>query len=151
MKRKLVALGCLVVLAAGTVIMLQPSAGAGQTLKYRLTSFRTAEFDEIDADDNGFGDAGDYEVGEFGLKKNGDLAGHFNFECLQTSDQPPRDLCWAGIRIEGKGTVIIADVERSGGNAGIIVAITGGTGAFRGASGIARIDFRDGFVTLEID
>lgn len=150
MKRKLVALGCLVVLAAGTVIMLQPSAGAGQTLKYRL-SFRTGEFDNIDADDNGFGDAGDYEVGEFGLKKNGEVEGHLNFNCLQTSDQPPRDLCWAAARIEGKGTLIIADVEKSGDSPSTVVAITGGTGAFRGASGVARLDFRDGFVTFEID
>lgn len=152
MRKKLLAAGCLAVLVGGVIFTVLPSAGAGQTLRYRI-AFRAGEFYEIDVNENGNADdPGDSEVGEFPLKKHGEVEGHFNFQCVKTAVSPRRNLCSAGIKITGKGSIILADVEKGGeGETTAIVAITGGTGAFRGASGIARLDFRNGVVTFEID
>lgn len=152
MKKKVAISGMLaLVMTAGVLLTLLPTAGAGQTLHYQL-GFRTGEFNDVDVNDNGsHDDPGDFEIGEFALKKSGKVVGHFDFQCVNVSTGPPRQLCWAGARIEGKGTLIVADVERSGDTPTAVVAITGGTGAFRGATGIARLGFRDGTVTFEVD
>jgi hypothetical protein len=120
------------------------------TTTYKL-AFRSGEF--YDRDLNGDGDTddgGEGETGSFTLKKGGEKVGHMNYECSVTEVSPPRDLCWASARIKGKGQVIF---HGSGANNTEVfhAAITGGTGAYRSASGVALLDFRHGTLRLDID
>lgn len=142
----LVALGALAAVASVPMV-----ASAEQTLKFRI-AFRVSEFHELDQNGDGdTDDAGDSEVGNFVLKRGGERRGHLNFHCLQTQDHPPRDLCWATIQVTGKGAVTVGGSQASNANT-FIGSITGGTGAYRGASGVFKIKFgRTSIVTLEID
>lgn len=150
MRTKIFAAASAALLLAVIVVSAWP-ATAEETERYRI-AFRLSEFHEID--NNGDGDSddpGDQETGGFLLKKGGDKAGHLNFICVNSEESPPRDLCWATIRITGKGTVTI---HGSGANNAdtFLGAITGGTGAYRGASGVFELDFgRRSTVTLRID
>lgn len=150
-KKVLVSLSLVVLIVSAVVVTLLPTAGAKQTLRYKL-AFRASEFYNIDANDNGStDDPGDYQVGEFVMKKGGSSAGHLNFQCVTTSTSPARDLCSAVVHITGKGLVTLSAVQRHGGSNSIITAIDGGTRAFRGASGIVQLDFKNDFITIKID
>jgi hypothetical protein len=139
----------LTVAIAGLLVFALASPAIADTTKYRI-AFRVSEFYEHD--DNGDGDAddpGDYEVGSFVLKKGGERVGHLNFHCDVTQSSPPRDLCWTAIRITGKGQVIAHGAQASQADH-FVGAITGGTGAYRGASGVIKLDF-DNSPMLTID
>lgn len=149
MRAKLFATASVALLLTAIVVAAWP-ASAQETERYRI-AFRLGEFHEID--NNGDGDSddpGDQETGSFVLKKSGDKAGHLNFICVNSQASPPRDLCWATIRITGKGTVTIHGSGANQANT-FLGAITGGTGAYRGASGVFEINFRKGTITLRID
>lgn len=147
---KLVALFALLAIVGGITLIAVTPAGGAETLRFRIV-FRASEFYEIDNNGNGDSDdPGDQETGSFVLKKGGDKAGHFNFICVNSEAHPPRDLCWATVRVTGKGTVTI---HGSGANNAdrFVGAITGGTGAYRGASGVFELAFRDPSLTLRMD
>ena len=146
---KLVAVLALLAIVGGVTLIAVGPAGSAETLRFRI-AFRLSEFHEIDNNNDGDpDDPGDQETGGLVLKKRGDKAGHLNFICVKSEARPPRDLCWGTIRITGKGTVT---VHGSGPNdARFVAAITGGTGAYRGASGVFELNFRDPSATLRID
>jgi hypothetical protein len=147
---KLVAVLALVAIVGGITLVAVGPAGGAETLRFRI-AFRLSEFHEVD--NNGDGDvedAGDQETGGFVLKKQGDKAGHLNFSCIQSENSPPRDLCWATIRVTGKGTVTVHGSQSSN-TEHFTGAITGGTGAYRGAGGVIELNFRDSSATLRID
>jgi hypothetical protein len=126
----------------GLLVVAIAAPALAATTTYRI-AFRVSEFYEHD--ENGDGDSddpGDYDVGAFVLKKGGERVGHLNFHCDVTELSPPRDLCWAAIRIMGKGQVIAAGSQAANSNR-FLGAITGGTGAYRGASGVIRLHFND--------
>lgn len=139
------------VLLLGTIIVAAWPATAAETLRFRI-AFGASEFHEIDG--NGDGDSDDptdQEVGNFVLKRGGEREGHLNFHCMQTQASPPRDLCWATIQITGKGTVTVHGSSATEGER-FIGAITGGTGAYRSAEGVFKLNFgRRSTITLEID
>lgn len=147
---KVIALLALLAIVGGITLIAVTPAGGAETLRFRI-AFRASEFYEIDNNGNGdAGDPGDQETGSFLLKKGGEKAGHLNFICVNSEAHPPRDLCWATIRITGKGTVTIHGSGKNDANR-FLGAITGGTGAYRGASGVFELNFREPDITLRID
>ncbi|MGH2756582.1 MAG: hypothetical protein ACRDI3_02205 [Actinomycetota bacterium] len=147
--RVVVALIALGVVAAVVIVPL--TASAQQTLRFHI-AFRASEFHEVDANDDGDqDDAGDAEVGNFVLKRGGEKEGHMNFHCISAGAHPPRDLCWATAQITGKGTITLHGLGPAEANK-FLGAITGGTGAYRGATGVFKLDFgRRSTATFEID
>lgn len=141
----------LCLLLSGVLVLTMAAPALAATTKYRI-NFRLGEF--FAHDDNGDGDSddlGDYEIGSFVLKKGGEKVGHLNFRCDVTEVSPPRDLCWTAIRIKGKGQVI-AHGSQAANSESFTGAITGGTGAYRGAGGVIKIDFgRKSFLTIDTD
>ena len=147
---KLVATFALLAIVGGITLVAVTPAGGAETLRFRI-AFRLGELHEID--NNGDGDAddaGDQETGAFVLKKGGAKSGHLNYICVNSEESPPRDLCWASIRIKGKGTITGHGSGANNTNR-FVGAITGGTGAYRGASGVFELAFRDPSLTLRID
>ncbi|HEV3473659.1 MAG TPA: hypothetical protein VG408_10765 [Actinomycetota bacterium] len=149
MRTKLFAAVSAALLLTAIVLTAWP-ATAAETERYRI-AFRSSEFHEIDNNADGdVDDGGDQETGGFVLKKAGDKVGHFNFICVNSEETPPRDLCWATVRITNKGTVTIHGAGRNNADS-FLGAITGGTGAYRGASGVFELDFgRRSTLTLRI-
>lgn len=140
----------LAALLATLLVVVVVTPAYARTLTYRI-GFRGGEFYENDLNGDGDSDdGGEYEVGSFVLKKSGDKVGHFNFTCFVTEVSPPRDLCWAAIRITGKGQVI-AHGSGPGNSETFHGAITGGTGTFRSASGTMLLDFGGQPPTLTLD
>lgn len=135
----------------GLLVFVLAAPAIAATSQYRI-AFRLGEF--FEHDENGDGDSddmGDYEVGAFVLKKAGERVGHLNYRCDVTEVHPRRDLCWTTIRIKGKGQVIAAG-SQAGNAEHFLGAITGGTGAFRSASGVIRLDFDNSpSLTIETD
>jgi hypothetical protein len=147
---KLVAVLAVVAIAGGIILVAVGPAGGAETERYRIM-FRLAEFHEIDNNGDGdVNDAGDQETGSFPLKKGGEKVGHLNFICVNSEAHPPRDLCWGTIRISNRGTVTVHGSGPNDANR-FIAAITGGTGAYRSASGVMELNFRDPSLTLRID
>ena len=148
---KLVATLALVSIVGGITLIAAGPAGGAETLRFRI-AFRASEFHAIDNNSDGDpDDGGDQETGGFLLKRGGEKAGHLNFICVNSEETPPRDLCWAIVRVTGKGTVT---VHGSGANNAdrFRGAITGGTGAYRSAAGVFELDFgRTSTLTLRID
>lgn len=131
------------VAAIATVTLLSAlrTAGAAETLRFRI-DFQNSEFSEFEDPHMG--------TGSLLLKRSGERAGHLNFVCTGTQESPKREICWGAIRVTGKGLIIVHG-SQSAGSERPTVAITGGTGAYRGASGVAKLDFKDGVATIEID
>lgn len=141
----------LVSIVGGIVLIAAGPAGGAETLRFRV-SFRGGEFHEIDNNTDGdVEDGGDQETGSFLLKKGGEKAGHMNFICTNSQESPPRDLCWATVRVTGKGTVTIHGTGANNTDT-FRGAITGGTGAYRSATGVFELDFgRTSSITLRMD
>ncbi|MDQ3957586.1 MAG: hypothetical protein M3273_04610 [Actinomycetota bacterium] len=148
-RKKLVAILSLAVIAGVLTLVAVGPAGGAETLRFRL-AFRASEFHEIDNNSDGdTDDPGDQETGSIQLKRGGKKAGHLNFICVNSEVAPPRDLCTATIRVTGKGAVTVQGVAPNDTNR-FRGAITGGTGAYRGASGVFELAFRKPSLTLRI-
>ncbi|MDQ3914452.1 MAG: hypothetical protein M3323_03840 [Actinomycetota bacterium] len=148
-RKKLVATLSLAVIAGGITLVAVGPAGGAETLRFRI-GFRASEFHGIDNNSDGdVDDAGDQETGSIRLKRRGEKSGHLNFICVNSEATPQRDLCSATIRITGKGTVSAQGIGPNDTNR-FRGAITGGTGAYRGASGTFELAFRKPSLTLRI-
>lgn len=141
MRRALLGLTVVGTIAIVALLGPFPTAGAAETLRFRI-DFPNSEFSEFEDPR--------LVTGSFLLKRGGERAGHLNFVCTGTQESPRRDVCWGAIRVKGKGLIIVHGGQ-SESNEKPIVAITGGTGAYRGAAGVAKLNFRDGVATIEID
>ncbi|MDQ3953554.1 MAG: hypothetical protein M3279_11440 [Actinomycetota bacterium] len=148
-RKKVVATLSLAVIAGGITLVAVGPAGGAETLRFRV-GFRASEFHEIDNNSDGDADdPGDQETGSILLKRRGDRAGHLNFLCVNSEAKPRRDLCSGTVRVTGEGTVSVQGLGANDTNR-FRGAITGGTGAYRGARGTFELAFRKPSLTLRI-
>lgn len=144
MKRRLVATASLVALLAVSLVVFQwTSAGAKTTLRFKI-DFPNSAFEE---DDSG---PVHIHTGDFLFRKGGDPAGHLGFHCIEISESPPRDVCHGIAKIKGKGQISVSGIQAAGegGSPRLNAAVNGGTGAFKGARGVLKFDFREGTATF---
>lgn len=139
-----------VIAAAAALVWISVTPAAGAR---RLHFFaRYSELQDADVDHNGDGDPLDlaeYEAGSFKLRQDGEGAGHFDFQCMHTHVDPVRDFCIGTMRVAGKGLITAQNVQSESSNRAN-AAITGGTGAFRGASGALHLFFERSGVRLTV-
>ena len=121
--------------------MSLPAGAQAETLQFNI-DFSKAESVEVDANDSGSADAGDYFAGEFLLDKRGKTEGFLEFTCTHTAAEPKRDHCVGTARLAGRGQIAVQGPQKSSGEK-FVGPITGGTGEFSNAGGTFYIDFSE--------
>jgi hypothetical protein len=128
-------------LAVAGIVISRPAVAASETLTFNI-DFRKAESTDVDANNSGKDDVGDYFTGEFLLDKGGQTRGFLEFVCHHTSAHPKRDHCVGTARIAGRGQIALQGPQASNVDK-FVGPITGGTGDFQNASGTVYLDFTD--------
>src|SRR5437867_1923311 len=137
--------------ALGAVVAF--SSGASSAPREKLVfhaPLAKAQFHGVDSSPDG--PWGDYVVTELVFFKNGRKAGHLEANCFTTATSPIRQLCHGVARIKGRGLLSVADIDGQAGQPGTS-PITGGSGDFRDATGIFKLEFakRAATLTFNID
>jgi hypothetical protein len=126
---------------SAVVVTYQPAqpAKAAQTLKF-FAPWGQTQFHDID-NQEGSRAPGDMESGRFTLQKNGAKRGQFIFVCTYATIDPVRQVCEGGMRVKGKGELTFYAAPERPNTEQTVAVISGGTGAYVGASGAVELDF----------
>ena len=156
--RKLVVAALATALVASAIAALSAQGQSGTTLIFKAPAPGPRAFKEVDVRPHGLS-LGDQELGAISLRAGGRLAGRTEVVCTITDRAFEGRQCVATLVLrDGIITGQIAGLDRDlpgmqpAGKADVF-AVTGGTGAYRGASGTATITHpRSGdVVTVALD
>jgi hypothetical protein len=122
----------------GGLVVLATSATAATKMKFYVP-FRQAEFNEADSGDKG-PTPGDITSGKLPLFQGENNVGVITFTCTLITQDGKSEVCTAVARLKKRGTITASFSDRPNQEKSV-VAITGGTGEFRAASGQIYTDF----------
>jgi hypothetical protein len=163
MGKKLGIIGIIVgVLGAAALIasLIVPAvaAGSGGHTRFKVYEKGSTFSKDVDADDSGGPSAGDYNVAHANDHANGKVVGSDRNYCFITAEPTSayKSECTGTIRINGKGSITatgwITFTQNGPAQNPTKIAITGGTGAYEGASGTLSLLFHShGGTTLTAD